>query len=182
MHWSACNISIFFDKSSFLCLRLWFSFFISSISGYPRTELAEFFLPIAARIESPTFRYGIRPQRLKCVVVSKFDLENEAKELENYKIKLQLGKFWIGRKVRIHSTLARSVMGYTKIEEIKKLNHNLRHKKRRPVKENWGVTSGSVHWHRRAIFTCDDSMLATDINWGINSPVLFHLLQRTRAN
>ena len=25
-------------------------------------------------------------------------------------------------------------------------------------------------------------MLATDINWGINSPVLFHLLRRTRAN
>ena len=115
--------------------------------------------------------------------MSKFDLENEAKELENYKIKLQLGKSWIGREVIIHSTLARSVLGYTEIEEIKKLSHNLRHKrKRRPVKENWDVTSRSVHWHRRAIFTYDDSMLANDVNWGINSPMLFHLLQRTRAN
>ena len=55
-------------------------------------ELAEFVFPIAVRIESLTFRYRIGPQRLKYVGLSKHDLENEAKELENYKIKLQLGK------------------------------------------------------------------------------------------
>ena len=51
VHWSTCNISILFDRSSFLCLRLWFSFFIYSISAYPRTDLARVewiltFLPI----------------------------------------------------------------------------------------------------------------------------------------
>ena len=50
-------------------------------------ELAESVFPIAVRIESLTFRYRIGPQRLKNVGLSKHDLENEAKELENYKVK-----------------------------------------------------------------------------------------------
>ena len=51
-------------------------------------ELAEFVLPIAVRMESLAFRYRIGPQRLKYVRLSKHDLEIEAKELENYKVKL----------------------------------------------------------------------------------------------
>ena len=50
-------------------------------------ELVEFVFPIAVRIESLTFRYRIGPQRLKYVGLSKHDSENEAKELENYKVK-----------------------------------------------------------------------------------------------
>ena len=60
-------------------------------------ELAEFTFSIAVRIVSSTIRYEIGPQRLKRVVVSKLDLENEAEQstghfLDNQQIaKLQTG-------------------------------------------------------------------------------------------
>ena len=66
-------------------------------------------------------------QERTSLVISKLDLENEAEELKNSNVNLQLENSELVERLETIKVFASFVLECPEVEEVRKLNHSLRH-------------------------------------------------------